>query len=159
MKICIGIISYFPDNIKVASNRINKLNTLIRDCDQIFDLPITIIAQNWSKYNTQIKLSKNCNIIEYNEGLGIPQARKALRDWFLESEYDYLIMLDDDCILQGNKAGGLNYINQLKSHPCGVGTFRDRLLKLFAISKEIYREVDIRQVDLIKGEASEDNLL
>lgn len=43
---CIGIISYFPDDNKVRKIRIDKLNNLLKRCDELFNLPIIIIAQN-----------------------------------------------------------------------------------------------------------------
>ena len=43
---CIGIISYFPDDNKVRQIRIGKLNELLKRCDELFGLPILIVAQN-----------------------------------------------------------------------------------------------------------------
>ncbi|MBQ6628015.1 MAG: hypothetical protein IJH65_04285 [Methanobrevibacter sp.] len=46
MNICVGIISYLPDDPEVRQKRLNKLNTLVTKCDELFKLPIIIIAQN-----------------------------------------------------------------------------------------------------------------
>lgn len=43
---CIGIISYFPDDKRVRKIRIDKLNKLLLRCDELFGLPIIIVAQN-----------------------------------------------------------------------------------------------------------------
>lgn len=46
MNVCIGIISYLPPDQDIRSQRLEKLNKLITKCDEIFKLPIIIIAQN-----------------------------------------------------------------------------------------------------------------
>lgn len=46
MKICIGIISYLPNNQESREVRKNKINNLIDKCNEIFNLPILIVAQN-----------------------------------------------------------------------------------------------------------------
>lgn len=46
MDICIGIISYLPDAPEIRKARLEKLNNLLKKCDEIFKLPIIIIAQN-----------------------------------------------------------------------------------------------------------------
>ena len=45
MKICIGIISYFPEGPK-RNVRIERASKVIDDCNKLFNLPIIIIAQN-----------------------------------------------------------------------------------------------------------------
>ena len=78
---------------------------------------------------------------------------------FLNTDYDYLIMFDDDCEQVGNHIDGLHFLDQIRTHPDGWGYTRDWLLKPFAISKAIYSQIDVRNVDLSWGEASEDALL
>lgn len=156
MKICIGIISYFPEKIKIRNNRLCKLIKLIEKCNELFDLPIYIIAQNWK--DLDISMYKNVNIIKYENRLGIVGARKELRKWFLESNYDYLIMLDDDCELKGNKESGNKYIDQIKNHPGMCGLFNQTLLKLFAISKELFKEIDYGDGSVEDGDFFEDIL-
>lgn len=43
---CIGIISYLPDDINVREYRKDKLLKLINTLNNLFNLPIIIIAQN-----------------------------------------------------------------------------------------------------------------
>ena len=50
MKKCIGIISYLPDNEKVRETRVRRLNKLLHKLDEIFNLPIIIIAQNYQDF-------------------------------------------------------------------------------------------------------------
>ena len=46
MNICIGIISYLPDDQEIRKHRAEQLNKLLGQCDTMFKLPIIIIAQN-----------------------------------------------------------------------------------------------------------------
>lgn len=151
MKKVIGIISYLPDDVKIRSQRIQLLSSLIAKCNQLFNLSIFIIAQNWPILNF-----KNCTIFNYPK-LGITGARKKLREKFLESEYDYLIMLDDDCRLEGSS--GKEYLRQIDVNPGKFGEFKQTLLKLFAISKEIFELEDFEDAEPEKGEGFEDRIL
>ena len=47
-------------------------------------------------------------------------------------------MLDDDSTLVGTQAGADKYIKQIEAHPGQYGIFKAQLLKLFAISKEMF---------------------
>ena len=147
----IGIISYMPDDVELRAVRFGRLLKLLGECDRLFhNIPVIIIAQCWGE--TDIS-SENYHIYRY-EKLGIPGARAALRERFLELGYDYLIMLDDDCELSGTSAA--NYLWQIDRHPGEFGIFRGSLLKLFAISREIYSKVTFPDVDVEKKQGYED---
>lgn len=156
MKICIGIISYLPDDPNERNIRINRLNTLLMKCDSIFKKDIVIVAQNWSNITLPKLKYSNIIIYSYNKKLGITGARKKLREKFLESKYDYLVMLDDDADLRGTELDGLLYLQQIESHPKMYGVFKDLLLKLFAISKEVYSLIDFPDLEPERGEIFED---
>lgn len=142
MKICIGVISYLPDNKKLREIRVEKLSNLLHQCDELFKLPIMIIAQNWDEL--ELNRLNNSKVILYNykNKLGITEARRALRNKFLASEFDYLVMLDDDILLKGDETSIGKYIEQIEAHPNMYGTFKQLTLQLFAISKEVYKLVD-----------------
>lgn len=138
-KPCVGIISYFPNDINLKILRIQRLNQLIKQIDQIFNIPIMIIAQNWKGISLSEGTTRKPIIIHnYKEGLGINKARQTLREKFLESEFDYLIMLDDDGVLKGDALGGQTYLKAMAAHPDGFCEVRQSLLKLFAISKSCF---------------------
>lgn len=147
----IGIISWLP-NDETRSIRQKNLETLLQICDSLFNLPIIIIAQNWDK---TVKTTENCVVFTFDK-LGITGARKKLRQKFLESNYDYLIMLDDDCKLVGTKESAQKYLEQIDLNYNSVGIFKDALLKLFAIPKTIIAQVDYEDVSPEKGEGFED---
>lgn len=140
-KVVIGIISYFPEDKKIRNNRALKLKKLINQCNYIFNnLPIMIIAQNWEEQDF-IEYAENSTVSFYKyDKLGIVGARNTLRKHFLESSYDYLIMLDDDVVLSGTPQKGIEYLKQLTSCKEGFWEFNATLLKLFAISKYLFEK-------------------
>ena len=129
------------------------MQTLLNICDYLFNLPIIIIAQNWKDQKFSCK---DLILYTYEDKLGITGARKELRKKFLESTYDYLIMLDDDCTLIGSS--GKNYLQQIDNNPGCFIEFKKTLLKLFAISKELIAQVDFADVSPEKGEGFEDRI-
>ena len=135
----IGIISYYPDDEKIRKHRATKLYSLVAQCNYIFDnLPIIIIAQNWNDSDLYSYHNiENVTFYTYPK-LGIVGARNKLREHFLESEYNYLIMLDDDVVLKGTPKEGVQYLNQLNLYKNGFWEFNLTLLKLFAISKDLF---------------------
>lgn len=79
-----------------------------------------------------------------------------MRRIFLESDYDYLIMLDDDCRLIGKS--GQRYLDQIDRNPDCFIEFDKTLLKLFAISKSVFMEYDYEEVNPESGEGFEDRI-
>lgn len=149
----IGIVSYFPDDKKIANERYKKLCNLLNKCNLLFNLPIIIIAQNWKSELVRIPW---VTIYRYDNALGITGARKELRKKFLESNYDYLIMLDDDCELIGSS--GKEYLKQIDDNPNCFIEFNKSLLKLFAISKTLFKKVDYTDVHPENSEGFEDRI-
>ena len=149
----IGIISYLPDDKEKRKIREEKIASLIDICNELFDLPIMIVAQNWKDFDIEC-----CQLYKYDSPLGIIKARNTLRDIFLDSGYEYLIMLDDDCELTGDIESAEKYLSEIDSHPGGFGTWSGTLLKLFAISKEIFIEEDFGKGSVENGDYFEDIL-
>lgn len=156
MKICIGIISYLPDDKELRNIRIDRLNKTILDCNRLFNLSILIIAQNWNDFTLDYD-----NVIPfYYDKLGITGARKELRNKFINSDFDYLIMLDDDAKLVGTRSDASLYLDQIENHPGKwYGVYKSQLLKLFAISKDMFREVDYPEGEAEHGDFFEDMYL
>lgn len=46
MKVCIGIVSYLPEDEQVRAVRVKRLNHLLDQCKRLYGLPVLIIAQN-----------------------------------------------------------------------------------------------------------------
>ena len=137
-----GIISYMPNDMKIKIERINRLNRLFKQIDILLNIPIMIIAQNWKGIQVREGTTRKPIIIyNYENGLGINGAREVLREKFLDSDFEYLVMLDDDSQLSGTIEGGNAYLADIERHPGGYGVFKPSLLKLFAISKEMFHKV------------------
>ena len=156
MEICIGIISYLPDNPSDRNVRLSRLHSLLIKCDSIFKKDIVIIAQNWHDVTLPKLQHTNITIYKYPNKLGITGARIALREKFLASKYDYLIMLDDDADVKGTELDGLLYLQQIEAHPGMYGVFKELLLKFFAISKEMYSKAEFPRLEAENGEIFED---
>lgn len=156
----IGIISWLPDNA-FRSVRLTKLTNLIGKCKEIFeDVPFIIIAQNYTKEDEKhiLQQSSNITLISIKEKLGITDARKYLRNTFLKTDFEYLIMLDDDCELFGDSTSGKLYLKQIDDNPKRFYEFNKTLLKLFAIHKDLFKQVDYEDVSPEKGECFEDRV-
>ena len=157
----IGIISYLPDDEKIRKHRFSKLCSLLISCNYIFStLPIIIIAQNWKPENlNKLKSFNKVTAYEYDK-LGIVGARNKLREHFLDSKYQYLIMLDDDDVqLVGNEAQGMEYLRQISLHWDGFWEFDLTLLKLFAIAKPLFsKEKFDENINPENGDGFEDRI-
>ena len=158
-----GIISYFPNkdtsyHIETRRERSRRCRELLFKLEELWPtVDIMIIAQNWQDF--ELPQIKN-KILRYDyEKLGILGARKELRTQFLASEYDYLIMLDDDFIIEANDTKA--YMQAIDNHPNGFGALKrypPSPLPFFAISKFIYRQIELPDIDPEKGEGFEDDI-
>ena len=162
LKKVFGIISYFPDNdsdyhIEMRRERTRRCKELLLKLEELWsDVDILIIAQNWQDF--QLPDIKNKTIVFHYGKLGILGARRELRKRFLDTSYDYLIMLDDDAMISSDNPQA--YMDMIDEHPNGVGTLRHNQspLQLFVISKSVYRQIDMPDVDAEKGQGFEDDI-
>ena len=72
--------------------------------------------------------------------------------------YDYFILLDDDGVLEGTREGGRQYLETIEKHPGGYANFKNRQLKLFAISRDVYAKVDYFDINPEDGIGFEDTI-
>lgn len=166
---CFGIVSYFPWEQPERKQRQDRLDRLIKRLSELWpDIPIMIISQQWKFYNPE-KLCKNKLIRFDYPKLGILKARQELRKHFLESDYDYLIMFDDDALIEGDADLAKKYIEELDKHPEGFcfikgngsspyTAYNDSQLNLCAISRYIYEKEPIPNIDPQRSEAFEDRV-
>lgn len=157
-----GIISYFPNNdsayhIETRRERSRRFRELLFKLEELWpDVDIMVIAQNWQDF--ELPSIKNKITVYHYARLGILGARKELRKRFLASDYDCLIMLDDDGrILNADPA---LYIQTIDDHPNGIGVIRHRScpLMFLAISRFIYEQIDMPDIDPEKSEGFEDDI-
>lgn len=151
----IGIISYLPEESFKREPRKELLTNLIKKLDEIFNLPIIIVAQGWKEFTVD---SPNVTVYIFEEKLGITGARKTLREIFLESPYEYLIMLDDDCVVKGDSLSAYSYLQQIDEHPGKFYEFKTSLLKFFCIHKSIFKEQGFDDINPEDGDGFEDRV-
>lgn len=157
-----GIISYFPDNdsdyhIETRRERTRRFRELLYKLEELWsDVDIMVIAQNWQDF--ELPSIKNKITVYHYGKLGILGARRELRKRFLNSDYDYLIMLDDDGMIETEDPSV--YMDTIDAHPGGIGVIRhvNCPLMLLAISKQIYFQIDMPDIDAEKGEGFEDDV-
>jgi hypothetical protein len=155
LKKVVGIISYMPDREPDRSQRIERFERLLNQITELWpDLKVMVISQNWKDY------SPKKNIINFSYGkLGILKARKTLRDRFLQSEFDYLIMFDDDAIIQClDKGSPQKYLTLIDNNPNGFMFLQYETSQLngCAISKHVYGLEPMVNIDAEKSEGFED---
>ena len=73
----------------------------------------------------------------------------------MQSGFDYLIMLDDDCILEGKPEDGQRFLRILAANP-GKYLKKDNEFKLFAISRSLYEKYPLPPLEVEKGTGIED---
>ena len=158
LKKCFGIISWFPDEPEHRKQRLERLNQTFKHLTDLFgtDIKFLIIAQNWQDY--QVPEFVTHTIIHKFDKLGILGARKMLREKFLETDYDYLIMCDDDIVLKAEvEDAPQKYMEELDKHPKGFSYVRyGWSLTFCAVSKYIYNQEPMCDVDPEKNEGYED---
>lgn len=161
MKNCIGIISWLPNEPKDRRQRLGRVNRLLNQIADFWpDIDILLITQNW-KAQAIPKTANNIARVDFKEGLGILKARKTLREEFLKRDYDYLIMFDDDAIIEETeKDGAKKYIDELEKHKDGFTflQYKEAQLNGCAISKHIYKSEPMVNVDPQKDEGYEDTI-
>ena len=170
MKKCFGIVSWLPDDKPDRTERQDRINRLFKQLNDIWpDIDILLITQNWKTFKP-IDISNKIVRKDFEEGLGILKARQTLREEFLKSEYEYLIMMDDDCIIKTTEEAAKQYIEELNKHPQGFCFINSKTkrgdykynpyigaqLNLCAISKFIYEQEPMVPLDPQKDEAYED---
>lgn len=172
MSIAIGIVSWFPNKEPARGQRIARIKRLFKQIEELFpSFPIIVIAQDWNGFMPNI--SNPMHIYQYGR-LGILNARKELRKKFLELNYDYIIMFDDDAIISCENENDLKeYIQRINDNPQGFAfckthspekndspynPYCDSQLNLCAVSRYIYGLEDIPDVNPQNSVAYEDRL-
>ena len=162
-----GIPSWLPDKEPDRSQRKERINRLFKQLNDLWpNIDILVVAQNWQDFKP-IK-TKNKQIIKTYEPLGILKARQTLREEFLKLDYDYIIMFDDDAIIEFIDNTPKQYMNEIEKHPHGFcfmpgnnskyHPYCGAQLNLCAISRFIYEQEPMVPVDPQKDEGYEDSI-
>ncbi len=155
-----GVISYLPTKEPDRSQRIERLNRMFNQIHDIFgNVNWIVIAQNWKNYKQPNFIPSTS--IHKEEPLGILKARKYLRNVFLSSSYDYLIMCDDDVIIETLQPNsGEFYMESIDRHPNGFMflQYQAAQLNMCAISKDIYNKEPMVDIDPQLDDGFEDTV-
>lgn len=161
--IAFGIVSYLPSREPDRSLRKERLDRLFRNVKNVFgNVRYLIVAQNWGDY--RMPPFVRADVFRHERGLGILKARNELRSRFLSSGADWLVMLDDDCMIRETAAdAGRRFLKSLEGREegfCfrkdGKGEYCPSQLNLCAISKGLYGKEPLPPIDPEKDEGFED---
>ena len=154
MKICIGIISYLPNN---ESHNIRKdvFAKEIKSLNIALNLPILVIAQNYTEEDKKI-FTDNC-IVDYYGPLGVTKARQTLRHKFLDSDFDYIILFDDDEIIK-NTSLATKYLETIYNNPDKYIQYYVVYLRACAVSRYVMERVPFVPINAPKLEGWDDAL-
>ena len=167
LKKCFGIPSWLPENEPNRTKRKERINRLFKQLNDLWpDIDILVIAQNWKDFKP-IDITNKVIIKEYS-ALGILGARKTLREEFLKLGYDYIIMFDDDAIIEVKNNAHIKYMEEVDKHPHGFcfmpgknsryHPYCGAQLNLCAISRFIYEQEPMVNIDPQKNEGFEDSI-
>ena len=152
MKICIGIISYLPNN-ESHNIRRDVFAKEIKSLNIALNLPILVIAQNYTEEDKKI-FTDNC-IVDYYGPLGVTKARQTLRHKFLETDFDYVILFDDDEIIE-NTSLATKYLETIYNNPDKYIHYYVLYLRACAISRYVMERVPFVAVNAPKLEGWDD---
>ena len=170
LKKCFGIISYLPSDPSRRERRTPHLTNLLTKLSVLWpDVDILVIAQNWKNYQEK-KKKNNLVRIDFENALGILEARKVLREEFLKLDYDYIIYLDDDATIKcDTDTVHLEYMEEIDKHPSGLCWIHSdnhwhhhddmtrAPLNLYAMSRDLVEAEPLVEVSIQKNEAYEDD--
>ena len=167
LKKCFGIPSWLPEKEPDRTQRKERINRLFKQLNNLWpDIDILVIAQNWKDFEPIETTNKQ--IIKIYPELGILKARQTLREEFLKLDYDYIIMFDDDAIIETTNNAHIEYMNLLDKNPNGFCFMPGKnsqyhpycaaQLNLCAISKYIYNKEPMVNIDPQKNEGFEDSI-
>lgn len=95
--VLIGIVSYLPDDGKIRTKRLEGIRLQAEKIRSIYpDNEFVVIAQNYREDELITDLDITYKV--YSEPLGAGRARNLLLEYFYESDYDFLMLCDDDTI-------------------------------------------------------------
>ena len=170
LKKVFGIVSYFPDDQLTHNARSERLTKLLYQLEELWPtVDVLIIAQNWKDYEPP-KIKNNVIVVRYPNKLTIIGARWCLRNEFLKRDYDYIILMDDDCIIKCFIPGAhIEYMQSIDANPNGFAFIKGRHwhtmdeyarapLNLCAISRFILQNENFPDLDLCNDEALEDDV-
>lgn len=143
----IGIISYLPDEEISRNVRYWRFRGLLVDLKKVFPYEsITVIAQNYTDEEVnQIDIAVDMR--RYDK-LGVVPARNTLRQIFLDSDEEYIILYDDDSEIKCNcENAGEEFIKCLKTNKYGWVSDKTHNLKNIGLRRSLVENILHRSDD------------
>lgn len=103
-RILVGIISYLPDDLEVRDKRLTTHIKQLENIDSTFDnMDFLTIYQNYSELEIQqcearIINKSNTSTYQTHKALGANPARNIILKEFYSSDYEFLMLMDDDTV-------------------------------------------------------------
>lgn len=98
-KVCIFIPSYFPSEPKRKAARVSAHKIQMDWIEKYMpEVDVVIVAQNYTPEDYDITHNPKVSYIKHESGIGLCAARNELFDVFYDSDYEWGIFTDDDCV-------------------------------------------------------------
>jgi len=96
MSVMVGVISYLPNDDTVRPQRLTAVRTQNEWLNNLLpNTKIVSVCQNYT--DSDIEMLKS-EIIRFPDGIGAGAARNEILHRFYDSEYDWLLLCDDDTV-------------------------------------------------------------
>lgn len=102
MSMLVGIISYMPNDLDRRKERLRVHQEQLAWIHRVLDDPqILIVAQNYeiSEIEDSYNLCVHADIKVFDKGIGPARARDVILKEFYNSDYDHLLIMDDDSMI------------------------------------------------------------
>ena len=99
MSIVFGVISYLPDN-NIRDKRLKAHYIQMEWLSRVLpNIPTVRVYQNWREDKIPNAPTANDIVKTFNVGIGPSRARNIILEYFYASNFDWLMLCDDDSYL------------------------------------------------------------
>lgn len=97
MSLMVGVISYMPSNKELHRRRIEAAHKQLKWLHSLYPTDmIYVVSQNYDAED--FILRDFITYISYEQGIGAARARNRILELFYTSDYDFLLLCDDDTV-------------------------------------------------------------
>lgn len=113
----IGIISYLPDDEKLRGKRKAAMRKQTSWINSIFTNPVVeVVTQNYAEEDIKELEQYATTIYQFDSPIGVAGSRNVILEHFWNSDYDHLVLIDDDTLLYPYYQIQ-NFFEELNSNP------------------------------------------